>query len=265
MIRIEHINKKFKKLIALNDINAQFEKGQVISLIGPNGSGKTTLIKAILGMVKADSGKIFFNDELINGDPSYRSQIGYMPQIGRYPDNMKVGQLFKMLKNIRNVSADNLDEELINKFGLKEIFQKPMRTLSGGTRQKVSAALAFLFSPDVLILDEPTAGLDPLSSEILKEKILKEKAKNKLILITSHILSDLDELTTQIMYLQEGKMEFFKGIEQLREETGELKLGKAIARIMKGEKFSNEWIDRMVLKESLEGIKPEKNSSFRSE
>src|SRR5678810_1437653 len=89
MIRIEHINKKFKKLAALDDINAQFDKGQVISLIGPNGSGKTTLIKSILGMVKADTGKIFFNDEVINGDPSYRSQIGYMPQIGRYPDNMK--------------------------------------------------------------------------------------------------------------------------------------------------------------------------------
>ena len=259
MIRIDHLTKKFKKLPALNNINAQFEKGQVISLIGPNGSGKTTLIKVILGMVKADSGKIFFNDEQINGDPSYRSQIGYMPQIGRYPDNMKVGQLFKMMKNIRNVSAEDPDEELISKFGLKEIFQKPMRTLSGGTRQKVSAALAFLFNPDVLILDEPTAGLDPLSSEILKEKILKEKAKNKLILITSHILSDLDELTTHIMYLQEGKMEFFKGIEQLREETGELKLGKAIARIMKGEKFNSEWIDRMfVLKDSLDEIKDEK-------
>jgi Cu-processing system ATP-binding protein len=120
-----------------------------------------------------------------------------------------------------------------------------MRTLSGGTRQKVSAALAFLFDPEVLILDEPTAGLDPLSSEILKEKILKEKRKNKLILITSHILSDLDELTTHIMYLQEGKMEFFKEIDQLREETGELKLGKAIARIMKGAKFDRECIDRM--------------------
>lgn len=254
MIRIEHITKQFKKLRALNDINAQFEKGQVISLIGPNGSGKTTLIKAILGMVKPDSGQIFFNDELINGDPSYRSQIGYMPQIGRYPDNMKVGQLFKMLRNIRNVSADNLDNELIDKFGLKEIFEKPMRTLSGGTRQKVSAALAFLFNPDVLILDEPTAGLDPLSSEILKEKILKEKNKNKLILITSHILSDLDELTTHIMYLQEGSMEFFKAIEQLREETGELKLGKAIARIMKGEKFNSEWIDRMFEIKDQKGI-----------
>jgi len=245
MIRIEHINKKFKKLIALDDINAVFEKGQVISLIGPNGSGKTTLIKSILGMVKADKGKIFFNNELINGDPSYRSQIGYMPQIGRYPDNMKVGQLFKMLKNIRNVPAEKIDEELVEKFKLREIFNKPMRTLSGGTRQKVSAALAFLFDPDVLILDEPTAGLDPLSSEILKEKILKEKSKNKLILITSHILSDLDELTTHIMYLQEGKLLFFKEMDQLKEETGELKLGKAIARIMKGEKFNSEWIDKM--------------------
>ena len=245
MIRLDNITKKFKKLPALDAINAQFEKGQVISLIGPNGSGKTTLIKSILGMVRPDSGRIFFNNEPVNGDPSYRSQIGYMPQIGRYPDNMKVGQLFKMLKNIRNVPAESLDEELINKFGVKKIFEKPMRTLSGGTRQKVSAAIAFLFNPDVLILDEPTAGLDPLSSEILKEKILKEKSKNKLILITSHILSDLDELTTHIFYLQEGRMEFFKEIEQLREETGELKLGKAIARIMKEEKFDRKWTDNM--------------------
>src|SRR6186713_2117308 len=231
MIRIEHIRKKFKKLVALDDISAQFEKGQVISLIGPNGSGKTTLIKSILGMVRADSGKIFFNDELINGDPSYRSQIGYMPQIGRYPDNMKVGQLFKMLKNIRNVSAENLDEELIGKFGLKEIFEKPMRTLSGGTRQKVSASLAFLFNPEVLILDEPTAGLDPLSSEILKEKILREKDKGKLILITSHILSDLDEIVSQIIYLQEGKLKFHKTLAQLRTDTDEEKLSKAIAAV----------------------------------
>lgn len=243
MIRIDNITKKFKKLPALDAINAQFKKGQVISLIGPNGSGKTTLIKCILGMVKPDSGKIFFNNEPINGDPSYRSLVGYMPQIGRYPDNMKVGQLFKMLKKIRNVPEEKIDEELIIKFNLAPIFEKSMRTLSGGTRQKVSAALAFLFDPDVLILDEPTAGLDPLSSEILKEKILKEKGRNKLILITSHILSDLDELTTHIFYLQEGKMEFFKEIEQLREETGELKLGKAIARIMKEEIFDRKWTD----------------------
>jgi Cu-processing system ATP-binding protein len=120
-----------------------------------------------------------------------------------------------------------------------------MRTLSGGTRQKVSAALAFLFNPPILILDEPTAGLDPLSSEILKEKIIQEKKKNKLILITSHVLSDLEELTTHIMYLQEGKLQFIKDIETLQEETGEIRLSKAIARLMRGQETSSAWIDQL--------------------
>jgi len=242
MISIEHINKRFKRLNALVDVSAQFEKGQVVSLIGPNGSGKTTLIKCILGMVKSTSGKIFVDGQLINGDPAYREKIGYMPQIGRYPDNMKIGQLFSMMKNIRNIEDDGLDNDLIVKFNLVSLFDKPMRTLSGGTRQKVSAALAFYFHSDILILDEPTAGLDPLSSEILKQKIIAEKKRNKLILITSHILSELDELTTNVMYLQEGRVQFFKGIEALREETGELKLGKAVAQIMNAGVNTN-WVD----------------------
>lgn len=236
MIRIENLKKRFKKLQALDNINATFSSGQVISLIGPNGSGKTTLIKSILGMVKADTGNIYVVGKPINGDPLYRTNIGYMPQIGRYPDNMRVGHLFKMMKDIRTVQDSELDTDLIVKFNLASIFEKPMRTLSGGTRQKVSAALAFYFNPDILILDEPTAGLDPLSSEILKEKIMQEKRKNKLILITSHILSDLDDLTTHVMYLQEGKMIFLKDIETLRSETGEARLGKAIAHVMMGSK-----------------------------
>jgi len=248
MIRIENISKKFRKLKALDKLSATFDKGQVVSLIGPNGSGKTTLIKCILGMVKPAEGKIYVNGTKINGDPSYRDKIGYMPQIGRYPDNMRVGQLFTMMKHIRNASEEDLDVELITKFNLVSIFDKPMRTLSGGTRQKVSAALAFYFNPDILILDEPTAGLDPLSSEILKEKIIQEKKKRKLILITSHILSDLDELTTHVMYLQEGKLQFFKDIDSLREETGELKLGKAIAAIMKGQQLDSAWINKMFAK-----------------
>jgi Cu-processing system ATP-binding protein len=246
MIRIENLEKKFKKLKALDNVSALFNNGQVISLIGPNGSGKTTLIKCILGMVKADKGNIHVSGKQINGDPSYRSQIGYMPQIGRYPDNMKVGQLFRMMKNIRMVSEANLDTDLLVKFNLVSIFDKPMRTLSGGTRQKVSAALAFYFNPDILILDEPTAGLDPLSSEILKDKILEEKKKNKLILITSHILSDLDELTTHVMYLQEGKMIFLKDIDELKKQTNEDRLGKAIAKVMKDEKKEALWIDEVL-------------------
>ena len=237
MIRIENLYKRFRKLQVLDNISASFDQGQVVSLIGPNGSGKTTLIKSILGMVRPDKGKIIIDGKEITVDPAYRKDIGYMPQIGRYPDNMKIGQLFKMLQNLREVPEEKLDRSLIRDFHLEFIFEKPMRTLSGGTRQKVSAGISFLFDPKVLILDEPTAGLDPVASEILKEKILEEKRKNKLILITSHILSDLDELTTHVMYLQEGKLLFFKDIATLQEETGELKLGKAIARVMKGEKL----------------------------
>ena len=232
MIKVENLHKRFKKLQALNNINVDFNKGQVISLIGPNGSGKTTLIKSILGLVKPDNGNILFNGISINKDIAYRKDIGYMPQIGRYPDNMKIGQLFDMIRNLRG-NEQKIDEELYYRFKLDTMLDKSMKGLSGGTRQKVSAALAFLFDADVLILDEPTAGLDPIASEILKEKIIAEKAKGKLILITSHILSDLEELTTHVLYLQDGKILLNKSIKELYEHTGEEKLSKAIAYVMK--------------------------------
>lgn len=230
MIRIDNITKRFRKLYALDSIQASFVKGQAVALIGPNGSGKTTLIKSILGLVKPDSGAIYFNDVAIHEDVSYRRNIGYMPQIGRYPDNMKIGQLFQMIRNVRS-GEEKIDEELYYQFKLDTIIAKSMRSLSGGTRQKVSAALAFLFDPEVLILDEPTAGLDPLSTEILKEKILAEKKKGKLILITSHVLSDLEELTTDVVYLFEGRVLFQKTLAELQKETGEEKLSKAIATL----------------------------------
>ncbi|MBK9337336.1 MAG: ABC transporter ATP-binding protein [Lewinellaceae bacterium] len=201
-------------------------------IIGPNGSGKTTLIKSILGMVVPESGGISFQGQPIGQDGQYRRHIGYMPQIGRYPDNMQIGQVFEMMRDLRGATAETLDEELIHAYQLPQIYQKTMRTLSGGTRQKVSAALAFLFDAPVMILDEPTAGLDPLSAEILKEKVQREKKRNKLFLITSHIMSDLEELATDVLYLVEGRLVFFKSLNTLKTETGEERLGRAIAQIM---------------------------------
>jgi Cu-processing system ATP-binding protein len=231
MIIASNVTKQFGKLKALDNVSATCNKGECIALIGPNGSGKTTLIKAILGMVVPDSGFITFRDANILHHWQYRDEIGYMPQIGRYPDNMMIGQVLDMMKDIRNKNT-SLDEDLIKSFSLHKILDKRMRTLSGGTRQKVSAALAFLFNPAVLILDEPTAGLDPVASEILKEKIISQQRKGKLVLITSHILSELDELVSRIIYMQDGKLLFHKSIEALRHDTGEDKLAKAIARVM---------------------------------
>nr|WP_294774122.1 ABC transporter ATP-binding protein [uncultured Flavobacterium sp.] len=235
MIDIQNINKKFGKLAVLQDINLSFQKGQCIALIGPNGCGKTTLIKSILGMVLPDNGSITFNGKSILGEYLYRDNIGYMPQIGRYPDNMTIGQIIEMIKKVRNISTE-LDEDLIHAFELEKMFDKKMRTLSGGTTQKVSAVLAFLFNPDVLILDEPTAGLDPLASEILKEKIIREKEKGKLILITSHLLSELDDLITEIIFMQEGQVHFHQKIEDLKVATQEDKISKAIAKILKNKR-----------------------------
>lgn len=234
MIEIKNISKHFGKLHVLKNINLTCNKGECIALIGPNGCGKTTLIKSILGMVVPASGDIFFNGRNIKNDYLYRNQIGYMPQIGRYPDNMTIGHIIEMIRQIRS-SGQPLDEDLLHAFNLPFLYEKRMRTLSGGTTQKVSATLAFLFNPDVLILDEPTAGLDPLASDILKEKIIKEKEKGKLILITSHLLSELDDLVTEIIFMQEGNLQFHKTVSQLMQHTGEQRIAKAIASVLKKE------------------------------
>jgi len=156
-----------------------------------------------------------------------------MPQIGRYPDNMRMGYLFGMMKDLGKTRvSDTFDEELIKAFKLEEMFGKPMRALSGGTRQKVSAALAFLFNPEVIILDEPTAGLDPLASEILKQKIEKEKNAGKLIIVTSHIMSEVEEIADSIAYIVEGEALFYKNIAQIKTETGEERLGKALFHLL---------------------------------
>ncbi len=232
MIVATNVSKHFGRFAALDNVSITCNRGQTISLVGPNGSGKTTFIKCLLGMVIPDKGFITFNDKNILHDYRYRAQIGYMPQAGKFPDNMRISEVLDMMIDIRRKDKAERDEELMTAFGLDKIMDKRMRTLSGGTRQKVSASLAFMFNPDVLILDEPTAGLDPLSSEILKNKIMKEKGKGKLILVTSHILSDLDDITSEVVYLQEGKLVFHKSIRDLRRDTGEEKLGRAIASIM---------------------------------
>lgn len=232
MIITENICKKFGKMVALDDVSVSMLPGKSYALIGPNGSGKTTLIKSILGLVVPTSGQIRFDGVSITCDWKYREKIGYMPQIGRYPETMRIGEVIDMMKSIRSGTM-RYDEELIDAFNLGKLYDKRMHTLSGGTRQKVSAVLAFLFNAPVLILDEPTAGLDPVSSEILKEKILKEKHKGKLVIITSHILSDLDELTSNIVYLFEGRLQYNNSIASLKEETGEKKLNKAIATFIR--------------------------------
>lgn len=230
MIQIENLQKSFGKLPVLNRLNLTLEAGKCYALIGPNGCGKTTLIKSILGMVLPDAGSIHVFDQSVNEGPAYREMIGYMPQIGKFPGHWSIGQLFDLMIHLRKHKGET-DKELFNAFKLNELSEKKLGTLSGGTIQKVSACLAYLFQPKIVILDEPTAGLDPVSSIRLKEKI-KSATPDTLTLITSHILSELEELATDVLYMHEGNLLFQGTQSALLDQTGKDSLEHAIALFM---------------------------------
>lgn len=235
MIKIKNLTKKFNKFTALQDINLECKKGHSIAFIGPNGCGKTTLIKCILGLNVVESGDILVSGNSVKKDFLYREKIGYMPQIGKYPENMTIGQTIKMIQDNRK-NVENIDTELLEAFELPKLYDKKMSTLSGGTTQKVSAVLAFMFHPEIIILDEPTAGLDPLASEILKNKIIKERNNGKLIIITSHLLSELDDMVNEIVFINDGKVLVHQSVEDLKTETQQTKISDAITNILKNMK-----------------------------
>ena len=232
MIEIKNLTKKFNKFTALQDINLECKKGHSIAFIGPNGCGKTTLIKCILGLNVVEFGDILVSGNSVKKDFLYREKIGYMPQIGKYPENMTIGQTIKMIQDNRK-NVENIDTELLEAFELTKLYDKKMSTLSGGTTQKVSAVLAFMFHPEIIILDEPTAGLDPLASEILKNKIIKERNNGKLIIITSHLLSELDDMVNEIVFINDGKVLVHQSVEDLKTETQQTKISDAITNILK--------------------------------
>jgi Cu-processing system ATP-binding protein len=233
MITIQGLRKSFGKLEVLKGVDLTFPKGRITALVGPNGSGKTTLIKSILGLSKPDGGTITLGNHILNGGSQYRESVGYMPQIPPLPENLSARELFQMLKDLRKTDVGP-DPELIKLFRLEEKLGSPLRTLSGGTRQKVNAVMALMFSPEILILDEPTAGLDPLASRHLKKLILRERMKGKTVIITSHVLSELQEMADFVAFIVEGRVRYNGLAEGLLEETGERSLEGAIAHLMEG-------------------------------
>lgn len=233
MIHIAGLTKRYGRVPALQDITIDVRDGRVTAILGPNGAGKTTLIKSILGLTRPDGGEIILDGERLNGDSRYRSRLGYMPQIARFPDNLTGTDLLAMLVSLRGPTA-SVDRSLIESFRLEPELAKPLRSLSGGNRQKVNAVLAFLFSPDLLILDEPTAGLDPVASSILKDRILADRARGRTFIVTSHIISELAELTDDVVFLLEGAVKFAGPVEGLLETTGAATIERALASLMTG-------------------------------
>ncbi len=231
MIEIKNIHKSFGKNQVLKGVDLIIPEGNAIAVLGPNGSGKTTLIKSILGMVLPNQGEISLNNKNIKKGWEYRKQIDYLPQIANFPNNLKVSELIKMIKDIRGGNTGD-ENYYINLFSLQPFLNKKLGNLSGGTKQKVNLVLAFMFDSPIIILDEPTSGLDPVSLLVLKDIILKQKAKGKTLLISSHIMSFVEAVCDKVMFIWEGKIYFNGTIADLKKETKEDDFEHAIAHLL---------------------------------
>lgn len=234
MINIIQLNKSYKKNHVLRDINLSLPESGIVALLGPNGSGKTTLLKCFLGMVLPDSGDIVFDGESVLCQYEYRAKVTYLSQIARFPENLTARELITLMKEIK--PGETREDKFIEVFNLEKELDKKMGSLSGGTRQKVNITLALMHDDKLIILDEPSTGLDPLSMQELKKFILEEKERGKLILITTHILSLAEDLADDILFLLDGDIYFNGSLRTLLDEQGEQSLENAIAHILKSNK-----------------------------
>ena len=236
MIDIKDLHKAFRRNPVLKGIDLSISPGSVTAVLGPNGSGKTTLLKCILGMVIPDRGRIQVFNEPICGHCGYRKEIGYLPQIARFPENLTAGELIRMVKDLRRQHAD--ESKLVSTFRLEPFLKKRLRYLSGGTRQKINVVLAFLFDSRILILDEPTAGLDPLAVIQLKELIREHRSRDKTIIVTTHILPLVEEVAERVIFLMEGIVYFDGTVKELTERFEEETFERAIAAMLKQKSYA---------------------------
>ena len=231
-VRFEGVGKRYGKLWALRDVDAAFREGEVVMVIGPNGSGKTTMIKCLLGLVRPTEGRISVEGTVIGQDPAYRKAIGYMPQISQFPPALTIGQLLDMMLDVRGLTTSDTDDRLIAELGLDRQLDKRLSALSGGTSQKVSAVMAFRSKPRLLVMDEPTAGLDPLSDRTVLDRAAELRANGGTVLITSHLMEEVEALADRVAYLQDGALKFLLPTAEILERTGSQRLAQAIPKLI---------------------------------
>ncbi len=233
MISVRRIAKAYKNVQALQGVDLDFTPGLVTGVLGPNGCGKSTLIKAILGLVIPDQGEILMNGSNVNQLIDFKKHLGYMPQNSQFPGNLTSAEIFRMIEDIRGVTARR-KEELIELFEIGPHLNKPAGELSGGTRQKASAVLALMFDPDILILDEPTVGLDPVAVVRLKALIKDFALKGKTVILVTHMLGEIEQLVQKMYFILEGRVKFSGSLDEIKARGGSDNLDEAVVKHMSG-------------------------------
>ena len=205
-LKIDRVSKQYKNKIAVDRFSAALHTG-VTGLLGANGAGKTTLMRMICGVITPTGGEITYNGIPVS-EESYRSVLGYLPQeFGCYPEFSGRDFLlyFAALKGMPKNDAIIRSEELLETVGLTDVSKKRVRTYSGGMKQRLGIAQALLNRPQVLILDEPTAGLDPMERVRFRE-LIREIGKSSIVLLSTHIVSDVEHMADHILMMKDGQL-----------------------------------------------------------
>lgn len=223
-LKIKNLTKKFGEQVALSNININIEKNEIIGLLGANGAGKSTLMKSIVGGLKIDSGEILFNNkDITTNEVETKSKIGFLPENNPLYLDMFVKEYLQFVANIHKIPYENV-EKVINLVGLTPEKSKKIKQLSKGYKQRVGLAQAIIHRPDLLILDEPTNGLDP--NQIVEiRNLIKEIGQEKTIIISTHIMQEVEALCSRVILIHKGNIiqdcpiDVFKGKFQNLEEA----------------------------------------------
>lgn len=207
-LKIEQVTHRYKKFTAINDVNIEFTPG-IYGLLGPNGAGKSTLMRVLVDLIDPTLGQVTFNGRSIQVLKSqFREILGYLPQDFQGYSHFTAEQFLLYVANLKGMSKAAAVSEvasLLNLVGLEEAKRKKLKSFSGGMNRRVGIAQALLNDPKILVLDEPTAGLDP-SERIRLRGILSKLAKNKIIILSTHIVSDIESVADQVLLLRNGEL-----------------------------------------------------------
>jgi Cu-processing system ATP-binding protein len=230
-IKVLDLHKSYGKKRVLQGLNLLATPGTVTAILGPNGSGKSTFMRCLLGLHVFARGRIEVMGEDVSLGPAYRRHLGYMPQQPSFPENLTVREIATLVEKVRGVEPDfGRSREL----GVRGFLGQKWKTLSGGMKQKVNAALAVAFDPPILVLDEPTASLDPASRLHFVDMLKREKAAGKTILMTTHVLSDIWELADRMAFLQAGRMQVIPAFEIPGKDCDLERFERCVAEILEG-------------------------------
>ena len=209
LINAKNLKKSFDQFIAVDKINLQVDRGEVVGFLGPNGAGKSTTMKMLTGFLEPDDGEIFINGIDLKSNPlKAKEYIGYLPEGAPSYSDMLVSDFLSFIGKMRGLSNKKLSsrlEEMADQINLKEMWDRPVETLSKGFKRRVGIAQALIHDPDILILDEPTDGLDPNQKHEMRN-LIKKISKNKAIVISTHILEEVEAVCSRAIIIANGKL-----------------------------------------------------------